>query len=966
MSKILLGLQLLILLFLFSVSFAQQQSEIEGFKKNALQHMQAGRYGEAIDQLNKYISARPREAEGYNLRAQCYEKRSQYENAVLDYRRAIALSTEAGRKSEYENNLRRVQEVWYSLLQKKIEGYLREIAINPNNPFNYLEIGKAYRNMEVWDKAEEWYDKYLEKDNNASPDEIIRYTEILAKTGHIQKGEKILKQYVEKYPDDWRLWSRYGYFTLWLAKYQIAKKAFETALSFKPFFQEAQDGLDIVNREAYVTLQNPRSFEKVYPIDRYYSILKKKPDDIKIRYKLIDELIKANRLQEAYQQINLIGITNSNDPKYQETYEKVTKLRNQYIQDKINEYKKILQENPDDKKALNQIAIYYDELQQYEDALNYLNKYFEKYPDEKDPELRYRYARVLAWNRDFDESLKVIDKLLQDYPTNADYQLLRAQVSVWTGQDIDLANKLLSEIIKKQPNNLDALIAMGSLKLIQRDFNAAQDYANKAKAIAPNNNDVAKLQSNIDWQKLRAEEEKLYSILEEGRRKVLDHNCEAALPYYEEYLSKAEPNVLIQKEYGDVLFCAKQYKKALDVYNNVLSQGYNFDAAMQRAKLYYAMGDSLNAVREFKNLVKEDSSNFDANLYLADSYAKAGEYDSARTIYNNMLDTWKLDSTQVKMITLRKGWLPVTGLAAIFDTFPNYVGFAPISQTYADNESLRLNNFGGRLELGLTNFISLGVSFIKTYIKANPDVLDQNVISSIVYTGNRRFNTFKGHIFFKFSSYITAGVGVGTANSEGFILRDDKDAFFRFEKKDTASLTFNYQNSDGALILYSPYLTDVRYYATLYRVAGYFIHREGLKLEGSFQYISVTDNNEGNDFYLRIGRYFYKNLIIGYEYYYTNYKFKSSFYYSPRNFESHSIFVDNELEKRKELRVTIGGKLGFIPQNNFVALEGHVEAFYQPIRNLTFSGRIGIGSTSRYDSSYRYFSGQFSAYWTIF
>ncbi len=962
--KILTGI--IVLYFIPLILFAQQQSEVESFKRIALQHIQAGRYGEAIDQLNKYISARPREAEGYNLRARCYEKRSQYENAVVDYRRAIALESEAGRKAEYENNLRRVQEVWYALLQKKIEGHLREIAINPNNPVNYLEIGKSYRNMEIWDKAEEWYDKYLEKDNNASPDEIIRYTEILAKTGHIQKGEKILKTYVEKYPEDWRLWSRYGYFTLWLAKYQIAKKAFETALSFKPFFQEAQDGLDIVNKEAYVTLQNPRAFEKVYPIDRYYNILKRKPDDINTRYKLIDELLKSGRYQEAYQQINLIGITNSGDPKYQETYDKVTKLRDQFIQEKIEEYKKILEKNPDDKKALDQIAVYYDELQQYEDALDYLNKYFEKYPDEKDPQLLYRYAKVLAWNRNFDQSLRVADKLLQDYPTNADYQLLRAQVSVWTGQDIDLANKLLAEIIKKQPNNLDALIAMGSLKLIQRDFAAAQDYANKAKTLAPGNPDAAKLQSNIDWQKLRAEEEKLYSILEDGRRKVLDHDCEAALPYYEEYMSKAEPNVLIQKEYGDVLFCAKHYQKALDVYNNVLSHGYNFDAAMQRAKLYYAMGDSLAAVREFKDLVKEDSSSFDANLYLADSYAKAGEYDSARTIYNTMLRTWDLDSTETKMITDRKGWLPVTGLAAIFETFPNYVGLAPISQYYADNESLRLTNFGSRLELGLTNFITLGVSYVKTFVKANPVVLDQNVINSIYYTGSRRFTTFKGHVFFKFSPYITAGAGFGSANSEGYFIRDDKDAFFRYERKDTASLTFNYQNSDAAIILYSPYLTDIRYYASLYRAGGYFIHREGLKLEGSFQYVSVTDNNEGNDLYLRIGYYFYKNLIVGYEYYYTNYKFKSSFYYSPKNFESHSIFVDNELEKKKDLRVTLGGKLGFIPQNSFVALEGHVEVYYQPIRNFTFSGRIGAGSTSRYDSSYRYFSGQLTAYWTIF
>ena len=78
--------------------------------------------------------------------------------------------------------------------------------------------------------AEEWYDKYLTMEE-ASSDEIIRYSEILAKNGHIKKGEPILKRYTEKYPKDQRLWSRYGYFTFWLGKNKTAINAFEHALA---------------------------------------------------------------------------------------------------------------------------------------------------------------------------------------------------------------------------------------------------------------------------------------------------------------------------------------------------------------------------------------------------------------------------------------------------------------------------------------------------------------------------------------------------------------------------------------------------------------------------------------------------------------------------------------------------------------------------------------------------------------
>lgn len=950
-----------------TISKPQQNADIEALKKTALSHMQAGRYGEAIDQLNKYVAANPQQSDAYNLRAICFEKRQQYENGRLDYRRAISLeSRDANKRAEYERNLQRLIDIWYPILNKKIEGHQREIAIDPNPPFNYLEIGKSYKLLEIWDKAELWYDEYLKRDDNASPDEIIRYTEILAKTGSIVKGEKILKKFTDRYPQDWRLWERYGWFTYWNGKYQLAKKAFETALGFKPYFKGAQDGLDLVNRHAYLTQEDPRDYAKEYPIDRYYRILKKSKNDIETRFKLVDELISAGRLEEAYQQLQIIGVTKSDDTRYQEKWKYITDFRQKTYHDQLELAKAKLAIDPLDKDALKSVAQLYENLQNYDSAAVMLNRFFEQYPDEKDTTLRYRFTRITAWNREFDKAITIIDNLLKDYPNNLDYQLFRAQVSVWISRDLDLAKQYLDNVLAARPNNIDALISMGSLVLIQQDFEKAQDYANKAKEIDPTNEDLIKLQSNIDWQKMRAEEEKVLMILEEGRKRVVANDCPGAIPFYEDYLSKAEPNVLIQKEYGDILFCAKDYKRALDAYNQVLSQGPNFEAQMQRAKLFYTMGDSLSALKEFKDLVKQDSTNFDANLYLADSYVKIAEHDSARAIYNMLLEH-NTDSTQVRMINQRKGWLPVTGLAAIFETFPNYVGLAPTGSYYADNIGFRITQFGARLELGLTSFFSFGATFARSWIKANPDGLDQDFLGTLpTFTGDIKFTTFKGHVFVKLSKNLNMGVGLGQSSSQGLFRRDEQDAFFRFEKKDTISVTLLYQSSDASLILFSPYLIDTRYYARLYKIDGYFHHKEGLIISGNFQYIAVTDANEGNDFLLRMGRYFYKNLALGYEYAYDNYKVKTKYYYSPRNFESHSLWLDQEIEQKEQLRVKIGGKLGYIPKNSLIALEAHAEVSYQATKSFSINGKISTGSTSRDDSSYRFFSAQFSAYWNLF
>jgi len=952
----------LILFFVFAQEIFSQAALEEGLKREAISHMNAGRYGEAIDLLNKYISANPRVAEGYNLRGLSAEKRSQFESAVLDFRRAIQL--EPGNK-QYSENLARVIAIWYAQLRKKIEGHEREIAINPANPFNYLEIGKSYRHMEEWLLAEEWYDRYLARDDNASPDEVIRYTVILTYTKHIKKGEIILKKYVERYPEDWRLWSRYGYFTMWLGNYKTAERAFETALSFKPFFKEAQDGLDQARKEAYVTQYDPRSFEREYPIDRFYRLLRKNPADIETRFKLVDELIKVERMEEAYDQLQIIGIDNFEDPRFQPKMDFVESFRDTTYRNRIEYNKGLIALDPSNKKAVSEAAKYHSYLEEYDLAVALLDSFFIAHPNETDRELRFQFARNLAWFRDFDRAIEIVDGLLKEYPDDLDYQLFRAQVSVWNSIDTDIAREYLTNVLNKTPNNIDAVIAMGSLSLLERDYIKAQEYATKAFELDPTSDEVSKLQSNVDFQALRAEEERLYKILEEGRQMLSAEDCAGAIPFYQEYLAKAEPNMLILKEYGDVQFCAQNFEEAKAIYEEVLRQGYNYDAALQKAKVYYAMNDTVGAVNEFKQLAIENPTLFEPILYLADSYARLGENDTARVIYDSLL-TWNIDTAQVLQLEQRIDWLPVTGLRGIIETFPNSIGFAPFTSFYSDNISFGYTNLGGRLELGFTQYLSFGLSYQQNRMSANRSSLNAEVVNAIPFTGNRTFTTFKGHAFLRFGDHFSAGAGLGVVNSPNDKQREDIDAYIRFDVKDHFFISANYQNTDAILILYSPYLIDTRQFATLYKVEGEYWHKSGILFQSYFQYIAVDDDDEGNDFFMRIGKRWFDYLLGGYEYYFSNWKFASPYYYSPNNFESHSIWAEANLEENEDLTIKLKGKLGFVPHNDFLVLSGSIEASYKLFSRLTLRGNIGAGSTSRDDSSYRSVSGGISAYWNIY
>ena len=943
----------LLLLFLVSSAFAQDQITQSELMDSAIKQMNVGRYGEAIDLLNKFISANPRYAEGYYLRAMSYEARTQYQPAVLDLRRATRLTPDNGK---YKTELARVMEIWHDLLYKKIEGHKREIAIDPNKAVNYLEIGKSYRWLEIWDLAEEWYDEYLARDDNASPDEIIRYTEILAKTGSIVKGEKILEKYVARYPSDWRLWSRYGYFLTWLAKYKLAKEAFETALFYKPFFKEAQDGLDAVNKEAYLTTSDPRAYEQVYPIDRYYRILRRDPNNNEARFNLLDELIKAKRIEEAYTQLQILSTEFMDDPRYLEKWDYVTNYRDEVYNERIEEYQAKIEQNPNDKNAIKNVAQYYSYLEDYDSAMDILETYFLNNPQDKDRELRYQFAKIAAWARNFDRALEETDSLLVVYPNDLDYQLFKGQILTWTDGDIDEADRLIQNVLSKRPNNFEALLAAGLVMIDKREFDRAQEYCDKAKNIDPLNDEVIKLQSNIDFQRLRAEEERLYAIIEQGRKRVIDDNCKAALPFYEDYLRQAEPNILILKEYGDVNFCAKKYNTALEIYNSVLDEGYDYDVALQRAKVFYAIGDSLKAVSEFERLVEEDSLNFEANLYLGDSYAKIDEVDLAEARYDSLL-TWDIDSTQIAMVEQRKEWLPVSGLRALIETFPNYIGIGPSFSFYSDNLGFKYTNFGARLDLGVNSFLTLGISYFRTVVSSS-DV-------------SKGFTTFKGHMTFRFLENLTGGFGFGPVNSDGINIQRESDFFLRFEKKDLYMLYGTIRISDAGVMLYSPDLVDTRFGAKIYSIDAHHLNFKKFIFKGHYQYVSIGEGHEdygdnaGNDFSLRIGREIFEGIKVGYEYFFSNYKYDSDYYYSPQNFESHSLWCDFDFSEKEYFDLYLGGKIGTIPASDLLTLEAHADGVIKLTEKINLNAKLSVGSTARGDQHYKYFSGQFSAYFNL-
>ncbi len=958
-------LHILILLIFVSPIFSQKDTQI--YKRQALVHIHAGRYGEAISLLNKYVTANPRMAEGYHLRGQCYEKRKEYQYAVLDYRRASKLDS---KNKEIANDLSRAWKDWKVILYDKIEGHKREIARDPKNPVNFLEIGKSYRWLEEWQTAEDWYDKYLKMDDNASPDEIIRYTEINSHTKNIVKGERVLKIYVERYPSDWRLWSRYGYFTLWLGKNKIAKMAFENALSFKPFFKEAEDGLDLVNNEAYLTQYRPRSFEKEYPIDKYYRLVKKNPDDVNSRYSLIEELLKQDRFEEAGEQLELLAQKEDGKERFIKLKTEVDKIRENYYTTEIEKNYALVKENPENRAAVLVLAQNYASTENYTDAEEILKEYLDLKPD--DYEMRFYYSKYLSYDRQFEEAIAQINQVLETNADSSKYHLLAGQLLIWTNVSLDEAKTHIEYVLGKEPNNIIAVISMGTLCFQMENYDCAKEYSAKALQMQPDNVEAQDLKSIIDLYELRVEEEKDLALLNQANALSRNKECDQAIELYLQYTAKRKPDTQTLLDMADTYMCAERFGDAIAIYDQVITAEYDSTLDILRAKVVFWSKDTVRALEEFVRLHNEFPQDQEIQLYLGDSYLGMHQYDSARVVYENLQNN---NAPESYFLEKRLSWLPEdperpgiwTSLKSITSYTFSYLLLSPVTYYFTDNLNFEYYYGGFALETSFTKFLHGGVSWIRGSFSAD--------YAKVNYT------TLKANIYLTPIENLLLGVSIGRMKSEYSFNVPTLEATIQYKnEKKKFSLSANYIKSDGAVVLYSPYLVGTRLMAQSLRLDGSYEFKSGLKISSYYQLLYAASStiqlantteyvgdNLGNTFQLRLGRYFTPEVIFGYEYFFSDFKYVRSYslYYSPQNIDSHSLWGEWTFYKDKEWNAMLGAKLGYVPKSDYILRELFVKADYLVYERLKINAYGFVGSTIREGDGYNSYAFVISAFWTI-
>lgn len=943
----------LLCLIILASAVLKAQNYQDDRKVQAQQLMSSGRYGEAIEILNKFIAANPHNIDAFLLRGSCFEFRGDYEQAVYDYRTARKISPN---DSNVLAKLSRATELWNKMLYNKIEGYKREIAIHPDRAKNYLEIGIAYKNLGEWQEAEIWYDEYLKR-AEPSPDEVLRYTEILAKNNQLAKGEKILKKFSENEVDDHRLWSRYGYFLLWLGKHKLAISSFEKSLEFRPYFKEAQDGLDQAKGKGYIYTVNDttshgnygiRKSQQVYLIDKLFSTLKKNPSDDESRILLIKELVKVNRFEEAYSQLNILSERNSGSEDFLTLYNDVMNQRKNYYLSKIEEYILRISNNSADKEVWLSLAKIYSLLDNNVESLNTYKKYLEIFPD--DNKTRFEYAEMLSWNNDLCAALEESKKILKQEPNNISYQLFAAKIHLWLNEDLDTAEIYFKEVIKKEPNNKEALLGLFNLYLQKNDIVSVDKMIGKLKV----NKEVTteELTKLLEQQKSLSnllEEKELYSYLETARTFSIEKKFEQSIYNYEKYFTNGGTNSNVYLELADAYQGAGDHNKAIEVLNKLVEiENADYNVLKKRAKLLFWNKNYLAALKEFRQLSRSHPEDAEIKLMTGDALFELKQFEEARLVYSELLSI----SPDSHILKMRLNWLGSSGIDKFsLAAFPTHVIINPVTNYFSDNTDFKFNLYGIGAEIGLTSNISVGISAQRGYLKSN--------------TEQEKFNNVKGTLFLKFNDILSMSGSAGQTFFENDIKEDIFEISIMGNKKKIYSFNIFYSAMDAAQILYSPFLVDLRLRADYFGALGEYTFKNKYLVSGKYALVKVSDDNTGNQLQFRLGKEFDPIIKAGYEYYYYNFSDTTFIYWSPQNFETHSIWTDLNLFKDSETDFSVGGKLGIVPESDFIIREFYLSIQHYLMRSLSISGKFSTGSSIRTGTGYNSHSFQIGIFWNL-
>jgi tetratricopeptide (TPR) repeat protein len=345
------------------------------------------------------------------------------------------------------------------------------------DPRAYLDIARYHMVLGEYSKAADNYEIYISKKDEKEA--RIEYARALFFAAKIQKGLDVSEKTIERYGRQTDLLLEQATILSLAGRFEQAIKVYEEVLKSDPSNFSAHLGLSYIYLKAPGTSPRKGFKDRVIKLgkefkfrmetdrvkaDQLAETLKKGLSESRLpRDKVLLELAFLNRGIARYDQAEYYFkeyLKLKEDPDARFEYARALNW-DKKLPEATDELKIILKKTPDDPKVLRELALYESWLGRTSDAEANFVRVLAKEPD--NIEVKLLRAQNLKWGRKNREAYTIYNDVLKNDPENS----LARKGIIETAPEQNLL-----EIIKKNPDDRDAVWALHQIYIRKRDYRA--------------------------------------------------------------------------------------------------------------------------------------------------------------------------------------------------------------------------------------------------------------------------------------------------------------------------------------------------------------------------------------------------------------------------------------------------------------------------------------------------------------
>jgi tetratricopeptide (TPR) repeat protein len=397
---------------------------------------------------------------------------------------------------------------------------------------------------------------------------------------------------------------------------------------FRTLFVQADEGLR-------------RSGAQVYPIDRLSVRLSLNPDDVETRQQLADELIRAERYEEAYAVLTDGRFSAVDTPENRRRLATVEAARAERRARRMAELQQRVAAGGADAAVFRELASLYLVENRPDDALSTYERLTQI---DRSDSTRLGYGQTLQVAGRFDEARDVASGLIARGPRGLgndgdrlfdEAKLLYVQATLAAGAVDAQTEQYLRDLIARDPDNAELLLNLATIRFQQGNLDEAESLNLRAAgfgdvAVAPR---IEILRRLIERERVRQRDAADIAVLNEARVLARERRFEESLRKYEEYFALRGRRTRDEvKEYAGVYSAAGDFITAVSIWRSLLVQRYEYDVEKEIAKNLYYLSDYAGTIATAERLVRDNPADFEMRFLLADAYRETARYAEAERL----------------------------------------------------------------------------------------------------------------------------------------------------------------------------------------------------------------------------------------------------------------------------------------------------------------------------------------------